>query len=99
LTTVNIPMPVLPALVIVDGDLDAVAKLALHDLDCIVFALLVLASCAVVGRSLWVWSVYVYATCHFFDITYQHERRPWRKRRGVTRRNVVGPKTRAGEFS
>jgi hypothetical protein len=49
---INVPMPVLPALMIFDGDLDCVAELALHDLDGRIFALFVLATCAVVGRFL-----------------------------------------------
>jgi hypothetical protein len=46
-------MAVLPANVVVDRDLNAIAELAFHDLDGILFALLVLASCTVVRRSLW----------------------------------------------
>jgi hypothetical protein len=48
-----IPVPVLPALMILDSDLDGIAEFAFHDLDSSILALLVLTSCAVVGRSLW----------------------------------------------
>jgi hypothetical protein len=45
-------MPVLPALMILDSDLNSVAELALHDLNGRIFALFILATCAVVGRFL-----------------------------------------------
>jgi hypothetical protein len=42
-------MPVLPALVILDSDLDGIAEFAFHDLDGSILALFILASCAVIG--------------------------------------------------
>lgn len=47
-----IPVPILPALMILDGDLDCVAEFALQDFDTAFLAFFVLATCAVVGRSL-----------------------------------------------
>jgi hypothetical protein len=51
--TCYVPMLVRPALVLIDGDLDSVAELALGDLDFSVLALRIDASCTVVGRCLW----------------------------------------------
>ena len=49
----TLPMPVLPALMILDGDLDCISELPFGDLDAGILALLVLANRAVVGRLLW----------------------------------------------
>jgi hypothetical protein len=49
----TLPMPVLPALMILDGDLDCISVLPFGDLDAGILALLVLATCAVVGTLLW----------------------------------------------
>ena len=49
----HVPVLVLPALVVLDSDLDSVAELALGDLDFSILALRVDASCTVVGRRLW----------------------------------------------
>jgi hypothetical protein len=49
----SLPVPVLPALMILDGDLDGIAELAFGDLDGSVLALLVLTSCTIVGAHLW----------------------------------------------
>jgi hypothetical protein len=38
---------------VLNGDLNSVAELAFHDLDSRIFALFVLATCAVVGRRLY----------------------------------------------
>jgi hypothetical protein len=51
--TCYVPVLVRPALVLLDGDLDSVAELALGDLDLSLFALSIDASCTVVGRCLW----------------------------------------------
>jgi hypothetical protein len=51
--TCYVPVLVRPALVLLDGDLDSVAELALCDFDLSVFALSIDASCTVVGRRLW----------------------------------------------
>jgi NhaP-type Na+/H+ or K+/H+ antiporter len=56
-------MPVLPAHMVLDGDLDGIAKLALHDLDAGILALFVLTSCAVVGRSLWAMVSFLNSDC------------------------------------
>lgn len=45
-------MAILPALVLVNGDLNGITKLALLDLDSGIFASLVLAASALVGRDL-----------------------------------------------
>jgi hypothetical protein len=45
-----IPVSILPALMVLDGDLDGIAILALEDFDTSVLALFVLATSAVVGR-------------------------------------------------
>jgi hypothetical protein len=51
--TCYIPVLVLPTLVLMDGDLNSIAELALENLDCSCFALRVDATCTVVGRCLW----------------------------------------------
>jgi hypothetical protein len=48
----TIPMTILPALVLVDRDLNGITKLALFDLDGGIFASFVLAASALVGRNL-----------------------------------------------
>jgi len=48
----RLPMPVLPARVLLDGDLDGIAEFALRDLDLGVLALFVGTPSAIVGRRL-----------------------------------------------
>jgi hypothetical protein len=48
-----VPVPVLPALMLVDGDLNGVTELTLHDLYLSILALFVITTCTVVGGRLW----------------------------------------------
>jgi hypothetical protein len=47
----NIPMTILPALVLLNGDLNGEAEFAFGDLDSVALARLRLAARAIVGRS------------------------------------------------